>query len=963
MIAVGAAADRQQLLRSVERDCGRRWQQRRKHAQQNRCCNPSHAVSVHAVSLRRSSSSLRYKTSMEVTPVIAAAFEAGDTMIASSARAARALQRLHGEAQRSRGLEAWQSPDILDWDSWLNRLWQRRLRSGGETRLLLTTLQEQQIWTRLIKPSIEGRRLISVPGVAELAQHAYALLCAYGALNFLHGERLGNPDVDSFRGWARAFERTCGEEELLSRGKLPLVLRPAVLADQFEATPRLVLTGFDRITPAQQELLEAFRERGHEVVMAEAANAAPAETMLLVEAVDKQDEIATCALWIQRELAAAVAQNRTVRIAVVVPGVSAVRPEIERAFRQILAPESVALGERELPLPYEFSLGVPLANVPMARSALLLLRWMNEALLQDQISWLLLSGFVCEQQDELLPIANFDLTLRRRPMRQPEQDLETFLHSAKLPDNLRRRMQGARRLLPQDGLLNFAQWVHVADQILDTVHWPGAHVLQSDDFQVQARWSQLLDSVAALAFDGRVVGYAEFLQVLERQAEQTIFAPESRDAPVQILEPLEAAGLSFDALWFLGADDASWPAAARPHPFLTRALQRTHNMPHADSTADWKLALQVTTRLEGSAEQSIFSFPSQNAEGICRPSTLVSSGTRRIEAKELRRSIGVDEYRAAEEKFPALSILDEQAAVLPWPTEQDAGGAEILRRQAACPFQSFATRRLGARPMDATDWGLEARERGSVVHKILEGLWAELKTRDALLQADTEGRLHAIVEQHVESALQKYRERTSRHSWSKAYLDAEQERIVSLIEEWLTYEAKRADFIVEAGEEKLAATVGNLNLQVRVDRIDAVAGGRVIIDYKTGQLNAVSWDGPRPDEPQLPLYAGFGKIDNLKGVLLGRVREDKMKFLGRVEDAGLIMPGDTKLSRPPYSANMLESWQNVLLDLGQQFLRGEAQVDPKQYPKTCEFCDLPGLCRIAENDPVNSDDDTDEADD
>jgi ATP-dependent helicase/nuclease subunit B len=898
---------------------------------------------------------------MRLPETIAAAIQAGETVIASSARAARALRRLHAEAQRRQGLAAWQSPDILDWDSWLNRLWQKRLRSGSETRLLLTNLQEQQIWVRLVKPSIEGLRLISVPGVAELAQQAYGLLCAYGALNFLHGERSG--EVESFRRWALGFERTCSEQEWLSRGKLPLVLHEAVLAGQVDATGKLVLTGFDRITPAQQDLIEAFRERGYEVAMTEAAEAPPAQKNLLVEAVDKRDEITTCALWVQRELASAAAEGQMARIAVVVPGVSIVRPEIERAFRQILAPEAVAVGTHDLPLPYEFSLGVPLADVPMARSALLLLRWMNDALLQDQVSWLLLSGFLCEELDELLPIAEFDVNLRRRAMRQPEQDLDTFLQSSNPPDTLRRRLQAGRRLLSQNNLLNFAQWVHVVDQILDAVHWPGAHVLQSEDFQVQARWSQLLDNVAALAFDGRMASYAEFLEVLEWQAEQTIFAPESRDAPVQILGPLEAAGLTFDALWFLGADDASWPAVARPHPFLPRSLQRTHNMPHADSTADWKLAQQVTTRLERSAVKCVFSFSSQNAEGVCRPSALVSSGKQPIGAKALRISIGADESLAADEDFPALLIEDEQAAVLPWPMEQDAGGAEILRRQAACPFQSFATRRLGARPMDATDWGLEARERGSVVHKILESLWAELKTRDALLEARREARLPALVEQHVKAALQQYRERTPRHSWSQAYLDAEQERIVSLIEEWLDYEARRADFTVEAGEEKLAATVGDLKLQVRVDRIDAVSNGRVIIDYKTGMLAGVSWDGPRPDEPQLPLYAGFGNIDNLKGVLLGRVREDNAKFIGRVEDAKLVMPGDNKLIRPAYSAGMLQGWQNVLLDLGQQFLKGEAQVDPKQYPKTCEFCDLPGLCRIAENDPVTSSDEADESED
>ena len=898
---------------------------------------------------------------MQLPPVIAAAIDAGDTVIASSARAARALRRSHGEVQRKQGLEAWQSADILDWDSWLHRLWQKQLRSGHETRLLLTTLQEEQLWVQLVKPSIEGRRLISVAGVAELAEQAYALLCAYGALNFLHGDRLGGPDVESFREWARGFERTCRKEEWLSRSKLPLVLQEAVIAGQVEANARLVLTGFDRITPAQQKVIEAFRERGHDVQIVEASEVSAAETTLLVEAVDKRDEIVTCALWVKHELETAAAAGSTARIAVVVPSVSGVRPEIERIFRQILAPEAVAIGKQDAPLPFEFSLGVPLDDVPMARSALLLLRWMSGALQQDQVSWLLLSAFLHEQQDDLLPIAEFDVKFRRQSMRQPEQDLETFLQSANPPEKLRRSLQAGRRLLPQNGSLNFAQWVDVVERILDAVHWPGAHPLQSDDFQVQARWAQLLDSVAALAFDGRKASYSEFLEVLERQAARTIFAPESRDAAVQVLGPFEAAGLTFDALWFLGADDASWPAVARPHPFLTRSLQRTHNMPHADSTADWKLAQQVTTRLERSTAKCIFSYPSQNADGVCRPSTLVSPATRKVQAKELRLVIAADEYLGAE--APALLTEEERAAIVPWPIEQNAGGAEILRSQAACPFQSFATRRLDARPMDATDWGLEARERGSVVHKILEDLWAELKTRDALLQARAEARLHAVVEQHVSATLQRYRGRALKHSWTQAYLDAEQKRIVSLIEEWLDYEAKRADFTVEAGEEKLAATVGDLKLQVRVDRIDAVAGGRVIIDYKTGMLNGVSWDGPRPDEPQLPLYAGFGQIDHLQGVLLGRVREDKVKFIGRVEDARTVMPGETKLARPPYSADMLRGWQEVLGDLGQQFLRGEAQVDPKQYPKTCKFCDLPGLCRIAESDRADAGDDADESDD
>ena len=44
-----------------------------------------------------------------------------------------------------------------------------------------------------------------------------------------------------------------------------------------------------------------------------------------------------------------------------------------------------------------------------------------------------------------------------------------------------------------------------------------------------------------------------------RIARQTTFAPESRDAPVQVMGPLEAAGGTFDAVWFLRGGELSWP--------------------------------------------------------------------------------------------------------------------------------------------------------------------------------------------------------------------------------------------------------------------------------------------------------------------------------------------------------------------------------------------------------------------
>jgi ATP-dependent helicase/nuclease subunit B len=236
-----------------------------------------------------------------------------------------------------------------------------------------------------------------------------------------------------------------------------------------------------------------------------------------------------------------------------------------------------------------------------------------------------------------------------------------------------------------------------------------------------------------------------------------------------------------------------------------------------------------------------------------------------------------------------------------------------------------------------------------------------LKSFDGLITARKEGRPPSMIEQQVKAALQSYGKQihARNHGWSRAYLDAEEERIASLIDEWLDYEERRAPFTFEAGEMQRPATVGELKLQLRVDRIDGVRGGRVIIDYKTGVVKKDAWEGTRPDEPQLLLYAR--QVEELQGLLLGRVRAGEVKFIGRVKDSNAVLPAEGNLSKPPLSARMLQDWQEILLDLGQQFLKGEAQVDPKQYPKTCAFCPLPGLCRIAETDRANSDE-ADESD-
>jgi hypothetical protein len=46
---------------------------------------------------------------------------------------------------------------------------------------------------------------------------------------------------------------------------------------------------------------------------------------------------------------------------------------------------------------------------------------------------------------------------------------------------------------------------------------------------------------------------------------------------------------------------------------------------------------------------------------------------------------------------------------------------------------------------------------------------------------------------------------------------------------------------------------------------------------------------------------------------------------------------------------MLIDWREHIEQLARDFLAGRAEVDPRDYPKTCEHCGLETLCRVAEN--------------
>jgi hypothetical protein len=80
---------------------------------------------------------------------------------------------------------------------------------------------------------------------------------------------------------------------------------------------------------------------------------------------------------------------------------------------------------------------------------------------------------------------------------------------------------------------------------------------------------------------------------------------------------------------------------------------------------------------------------------------------------------------------------------------------------------------------------------------------------------------------------------------------------------------------------------------------------------------------------------------------------------GRTQVGAAAKP---KLTKNSYDEALRTEWKAALLNLAEDFLHGEAIVDPKEGTKTCKFCAMPGLCRVAEMREGSTEDET-EADD
>ena len=878
----------------------------------------------------------------------------GGIVVTASERAARSLTADFHRARRAEGLSAWPAPSVHDWQSFVRSAWDERSLDG---RMVLTAFQEQSIWARIVNDAAPDAVRLAGAGdrLATLAMEAHHLLCAYAPQWLDDRARVDwDQDAGAFSAWLAAFNAACRDGNFMSVARLPLELTHLLQTNAVQRPP-LLLAGFDRTSPAQQQ---CFRAWNADDALREAPLGAAAAQREFHTAADRAAELAACALWAKARLAA----SPQARLLVVTQDASERRGEIERAF---LRRGGTSKNSSGTAAGFEFSLGVPLNQIALVRGALLLLHWLVESIAENELDWLLSSGLLAAAPEEARALMAFMRALRRHGLARTRWTLDEFLRQrtgTELPDAWKARIAMVRARLqefarqPQAA----ATWAEFVPHLLALAGWPGAmrgSGLTSAEFQATRRWQSALEECASLGFDGRLMTWSDFLVAIERGAGETLFAPESQEAPILIAGPAESAGLTADGLWFMGVSEDAWPASGAAHPLLPVAIQRQSRMPHASALADWDLASAMTSRLLSSAPEVHFSYSRQGEAAECRPSRIVQN------VVGPPRPLPSDLLPQAD--FSPLLLAFDDTRQIAFRLGETAGGATLLSTQSQCPFRAFAHARLDAQPWQPAEAGLTAAERGLLLHEALHSIWGGAP-HGVRSQQELQGhldRLEDFVEFHVRRVLQQKTPVRARQCMPQRYLELEAPRLVSLLTEWLRYEAKRVPFTVLETEYDTRPAVAGLALKVRMDRVDRLNDNSLlVIDYKTGVVSPQSWELPRPEDVQLPLYATFAldvDPESVGGLAFAQIRPDKKKeFLGRVKSATDTLNSrlnkNSALVRNALTDADLLQWRACIVQLAEDFLAGRAEVDPLDPPNTCARCGLQALCRIQEN-PSQSD--------
>jgi ATP-dependent helicase/nuclease subunit B len=870
----------------------------------------------------------------------------GYSILTPTMRMSRYLKNIYAAEQINMGNIVWESADILPWHTWLRRYWDESTAYTDNIPYCLNRGQQQSIWLRLVQNSEFSDQLLQPQSVALRALQAWELSHQWQITLFPEDIYI-NHDVRAFQSWAHAYQTLCQRENWIDNARLADDLIARMSKNVFLSLPKIALVGHDDILPQQLALHNAIRAKGGEVVILTLQN--KSEEVSARGFIDTRDEINAAANWAAQLLKS----DRDVSIGIVVPELEKTRTQLEDQFDDVFSAEDILLSTEPVNKPYSISLGQSLISYPIINSAFSILGLREGLLSLPDIASLLRSPYLGFAAEEKSKRAILDATLRE--FGEPHVSLKSLIFIAR--NLLKENQQCSSFLTSVDAWQLIAdnlprsqssrEWVTTFSSLLSVFDWPGARSLNSTEYQTMAAWQDLLIQFVSLDIVNSKLSFASALSQLRQLALGFSFQPETSEVPIEIMGHAGAAGMHFDHLWVLGLHEEAWPEAMDANPFVPLELQKQHNLPAASADNQLAYARNITERLLQSSADVVVSYPQNDKDRSLRPSPLVRKYSQTSNYDLIER---LPSYQTLVFESQNIEYLDDFAAPAISPGQQVRGGTGLFKDQAACAFRAFAKHRLRSYPLSVPDIGLNAMERGSLLHDVMQLFWQRTASQTALLGMSP-AEEESCIDISIDTVLAAYKKRRPQ-TFAERFIVLEKQRLKVVLQEWLRVEKKRENFRVLATEKEHNFELADIEVRTRIDRIDETEDGRrVIIDYKTGPASISAWFGERPDDPQLPLYATTSKGD-IAALVFARIKRGESKFVGIAFGDDIVPPVKSFLNTQYANeidswSDLMRQWKSILLELGNDFRNGKADVDPKNV-MTCRYCDQQPLCRIYE---------------
>jgi len=443
-------------------------------------------------------------------------------------------------------------------------------------------------------------------------------------------------------------------------------------------------------------------------------------------------------------------------------------------------------------------------------------------------------------------------------------------------------------------------------------------------------WNEALSSFSALSLVSGVVSFRAALDELRQLLSMHSEAP-NLAAPVQILDASQASGLRFDRALVARLSEDTWPPSFFGFPFLPLKLQREQHVPGASPQSLREERERMTKDLFLSTREITATW-TRRLSPLAKPF---------VSTEDVETTIWTGQSAWQSFKPAMLEETDDSQAPEFIPKTTTRGGTSVIRAQSLCPFRAFAEYRLHAASPEEGCLGLDSRERGGNLHKALEIVWQKLRTQDTLRRT-TQAELEALVGRAAAQAVAN--DRSS--PFSQVVAAVEIQRLKEVILDWLAIEKDRAqNFTVQTVEEEKYLDLGGLRLRLRIDRIDRLPNGQfLLIDYKSGEQKRSKLELPRPQEPQLLVYAA-GLPGQVDGILFAQLKGRDVRPVGFTREKQ-FKSKTVDVEGAAWEEFLAQS-QIEVERLARQFKAGCAALDPRNG--ACDYCSQKPLCRIQEN--------------